>query len=763
MLRFPRAGGWTGLLIAMFGGVLAFPPKSAAASPHDRDGLARRVANRHAPRRGRTSDAAAQRAVDPGRAAAERFWHVKTHVFAANVALADAIDNGKVTIPPFGEFTVNAELVQALKQHPSDYRSGVVGPDVFPDIYVGQSFAHVDHWKDGNHWIADHWLRQVFGAARASTDPEDLRQRRLAFGYGWLTHAAQDMFGHTFINHYVGAKWASSFATESLKVDAMHVTLEAYVAKHTPSTDSTIDVDDRFQAEHLIKPRAIKDHVQAPHYQRFLAMHGWLGTSIDQTFQRLGGDTSWTNCYLSSTEKFWDCENLFFMIGWRKDIDRGLRHLVDANHTLGESILAGRVDRGIGALMDWKSEWVPKMFGLHLVGEFDKEMSDFMDWWKKHNPLAPLDSVVNKAILDEVQSFVQHNLGPEYEYFKLIISPANDVRFLFPAESLAKIRADMHLRAGPDSLLDWREFEALYNTIIASKLVLLDGDQLNELARRAGMPGPLYAPGPESNVMLGVPRSLDGDHQWDSASAPGLPAYGLPFRRPAASKPGAVAGPGSIARLDPLLGRRGAVDYSTTPPERADTATGFAFFQAPGAKEKIFQRIFKGWGGPGPGPSLILDPAVTAVSLVARKPSLSELATDIDSIRIAATALEQRLRSFEQLRSTQVALLLRQSGNTRYSWGRACCGAIIHQLRSSLGELESDLGNAERQLRARSDPRAATVLEQMGKDAAAIDVAAESLLTATEQIAAQRASAQIATGIAALARARDQAARAISP
>jgi len=108
-------------------------------------------------------------------------WNVKTHVFAANIVLADVQADGKVTIPPFGEFTVNQELVQALRRHADDYRSGVVGPDVFPDIYVGQSYAHVDHWCDPDHWIADGWMRQAFDAARSSTDPEDLRLRRLAF------------------------------------------------------------------------------------------------------------------------------------------------------------------------------------------------------------------------------------------------------------------------------------------------------------------------------------------------------------------------------------------------------------------------------------------------------------------------------------------------------------------------------------------------------------------------------------------------------
>src|SRR5207248_1661084 len=157
---------------------------------------------------------------------------------------------------------------------------------------------------------------------------DDLGLRRLAFAYGFLTHGAQDMFGHTFINHYVGAKWGSLYPlnTESLRVDAKHVALEAYVAKHMPrfsaANDSTIGVDDRFQAERLINPAYIRDHVDAIHYQRFLGMYGWLSTSIDQTFERMGRDTSDNNCYFGYPK---DCFWLNYMIGWRLDIDRGLR------------------------------------------------------------------------------------------------------------------------------------------------------------------------------------------------------------------------------------------------------------------------------------------------------------------------------------------------------------------------------------------------------------------------------------------------------
>ena len=702
-------------------------------------------------------------------------WHVKTHVYAANLALADAVNDGKVTIPPFGDFALGPDLVEALRRHPDDYRSGVVGPDVFPDIYVGQSFAHADHWCDDNTSIADHWLRHVFDAVRRSklggvgldevrprggSSLGDLDLRRLAFVYGFLTHGAQDMFGHTFINHYVGAKWGSLFPlnAESLKVDAKHVALEAYVAKHMPkfdaANDSTIDVDDRFQAEHLIKPAYIKDHVDAIHYQRFLGMYGWLGTSIDEAFERMKRDTSDYNCYLVYPK---DCFWLNYMIGWRLDIDRGLRHLVDANHELGESILAGHVNQGIDALMEWKSIWVPKMFGLHAVGELAAQMEALGDWWHDVNPLQPLDSIISQRIWEEVDKALARNLGPDYQYFKLITSsPAYAVDGLFPAESLARAKADMHMDvSSPDSTVRWLEFEALYNTVMASKLVLLDATGLNELARRAGMPA-LYPPTLNTNIMLGVMRSMDGDHQWDSVTATGV-SYGLPYRRPAAPRPpknvpGNVAAGRDVVARNPLM--REPECRGTRPhPEAVDTATGFAFWQAPGAKEQIFQRIFKGWGGPGPGPAPAGMPGVPTIITVATLNRSAQLALDIDTLRRDAQLLQKRVTAATKLGAAQLSRFPQGPRKLRFNWGRVCCGPAVLQLRSALAEVESKVRGGERRARFRGLP-VTPRLNAMHARLAVIDASAERVLAAPDQATARRAADDVVAGVDALARMR---------
>jgi hypothetical protein len=72
-------------------------------------------------------------------------WKPNTDILAANLALKDLLAHGKVTFPPFGDVPVNPEALRPLCAFSAQYRAGVIGPDVFPDIYVGQSSAHRDH------------------------------------------------------------------------------------------------------------------------------------------------------------------------------------------------------------------------------------------------------------------------------------------------------------------------------------------------------------------------------------------------------------------------------------------------------------------------------------------------------------------------------------------------------------------------------------------------------------------------------------------
>ena len=94
-----------------------------------------------------------------------------THSNTGFDARADATDNGMVTING-REYPVNPAVVAALQQWPSYYNAGVIGPDGFPDLTMGQSIIHpVDTGR---------WLKYILDRAwAAQTDPTlfDRRER----------------------------------------------------------------------------------------------------------------------------------------------------------------------------------------------------------------------------------------------------------------------------------------------------------------------------------------------------------------------------------------------------------------------------------------------------------------------------------------------------------------------------------------------------------------------------------------------------------
>lgn len=78
----------------------------------------------------------------PGAAGA---WSAKLHVYSANEVLADVLDDGAVNLGAYGVADLDPALREALEIYPSYFRAGAIGPDGYPDIFVGQVFTHADY------------------------------------------------------------------------------------------------------------------------------------------------------------------------------------------------------------------------------------------------------------------------------------------------------------------------------------------------------------------------------------------------------------------------------------------------------------------------------------------------------------------------------------------------------------------------------------------------------------------------------------------
>jgi hypothetical protein len=182
-------------------------------------------------------------------------WKPYTHNFIGNEALADAIDDGQLTING-RQYALRPELVAALRAWPQFFHAGVVGPDGFPDLTYGQSVIHPGSTASpdaaANRAFTGAWLRHVYNQAwTAQSDASystDEKAQILAFTYGFLAHAAGDMWAHTLVNDFSGGVFPAFKEIPSdihkAEIAIKHLLVEGYLGNGTPGFDVFQDSDD---------------------------------------------------------------------------------------------------------------------------------------------------------------------------------------------------------------------------------------------------------------------------------------------------------------------------------------------------------------------------------------------------------------------------------------------------------------------------------------------------------------------------------------
>ena len=159
-------------------------------------------------------------------------FDTRSHVWIAQEVIND-LEDGKVTIAPYGEFTVDPEITSAILNNKATYRMGNIGPDGFPDVIGGQVTVHPE-LEDGdigddtphmvNGWKSDTWFKWVL--SKAETPQER------AFAYGFLGHGASDTFAHTYVNMYAGDIFDMNDGETD--VEKRHIFLEKYISDRLP-------------------------------------------------------------------------------------------------------------------------------------------------------------------------------------------------------------------------------------------------------------------------------------------------------------------------------------------------------------------------------------------------------------------------------------------------------------------------------------------------------------------------------------------------
>jgi len=426
-------------------------------------------------------------------------WKPKTHMYTANVIADDAKD-GKVTIPPYGEFEIAESAKQALTQM-DYYRAGSIGPDGFPDLWTGQSYIH----PKTHAWDVHLWDR-----AGEYNDPEVW-----AFTYGFFLHIAGDAWCHDWVNAHAGGAWPSAkeFA-ESTDKAMLNVTRHMAVEN---TFDKERERAEKLQASTIALPRdfVLKEMVLYPGLRSEMnPMVRALANLYDEKQKDKDKTTLGIRTYNAR---------------WYSDLDKGLRRYVQANERAWKEYV--EKDRDIVVALDdniggWAEDNLLSMLGAPDVvavaanapGKVLAALADSITFLLR---AAGIDIDVLRKLKDSiVNALMKSTIGmTKGEFAEMLRAEANTA--LFP-DSYADIQREIGVVPtqaswphGPAAVVtDEAKADAyvetvnvngpLYNTVILGKIALLSPKEFQRLvsAAQVGRKAEATRELP-ANVMLG--------------------------------------------------------------------------------------------------------------------------------------------------------------------------------------------------------------------------------------------------------------------
>jgi hypothetical protein len=425
-------------------------------------------------------------------------WKPKTHIYTANIIADDAKD-GKVTIPPYGEFEISDTAKQALANM-DFYRAGSIGPDGFPDLWTGQSYIH----PKTRAWVLHLWDR-----ANKYNDPNVW-----AFTYGFYLHVAGDSWCHDWVNWHAGGAWPSMEAFQKTP-DAALLNVTRHMAVEN-SFDKEREKSEKLQAKTIALPRefVLQEMVLDP----------GLRTEMNPMIQALAK--------LHDEKKpFKDDKTLgirTYNARWYSDLDKGLRRYVEANeHAWKQYVekdknIVTELDSNVG---NWANDNLFSMLGapdvvVTVANAPGKVLAGLANGITALLNAAGIDIDVLRAIKDSiVNAMMKSTIGMTKDQFKEMLE-AEATTTLFPTSydtitrEIGTLPTQANWPHGPaaletdpnksDAYVDTININApIYNTVILGKIILLSPKEYQRLVSMTtggySLEQPLAVP---DNVML---------------------------------------------------------------------------------------------------------------------------------------------------------------------------------------------------------------------------------------------------------------------
>ncbi|MTI46669.1 MAG: hypothetical protein FH761_02415 [Firmicutes bacterium] len=437
-------------------------------------------------------------------------WKVKTHNYSANLILEEVMtNNGYVTIKPFGKFKVAPEFYSALMKYPKAYRAGSLGPDAFPDIYVGQGYIHpID--DRGTKTTSDDitsgkWLKQMVEKIMVLPKNSDERYEMISFVLGYMTHYSGDLFGHTYINQIANGVYPDMTdladpekAEDALSIILKHISSEGVIDKKIPerySRGSYIDIDapNDFILNSFVY-NGSKDNglsnmyngINAPeHYKYLVKLRSFVKEKADYYRQYSNSQN-----ILDYAENTAICN---YLDAWLNDIDRAINEWINTSEKIARALIdngdESDLEVAVNELREWVNNYgkyitpVPDVIidALNLPGNIAK----FFEEELKIEQLKELYDEFNDYVNDMIMNFMIYDVvGLSEEQVNKLKEAFSTPEIVLGEEIVSRIEEDMGNFGDGVKAID-QEFAPFYNTITMTKLILIGPEGYKELINRS--------------------------------------------------------------------------------------------------------------------------------------------------------------------------------------------------------------------------------------------------------------------------------------
>jgi len=528
-------------------------------------------------------------------------FDTRTHVYIAQEVIND-LEDGKLNIEPYGEFSVDEAIKNAILENKATYRMGNIGADGFPDVIGGQVTLHPgleDGYVDDEDtlskgWKSDDWFKFVL--KRASTPNE------IAFAYGYIAHGTADTFAHTYVNMYSGDIFDMNDGETD--VEKRHILLEKYISDRLPRMKN-IEGEEIALAYELV---AIDEQLPVTFIKETLIMNDDVAKQY-----KLSGTASYLDKMYRFREKVealgikyapdtlnpfktYDEDSYTFTKAWVKKIDSAIDEYIKMSSRMSREFLKATDPDSLTPFATWIkchadaftdptafiSSASSTICVLQEEVELTKEKYQFslsnFSLLKKLDTLAissefdtlkdslglEIVALLNVAILDVIvtkdKEASAQSLNAQFA------KDDSDKNLLLIDDIAQRVDAEMQV---VDGVLNPKEYHVLYNAIILSKLSLLNEDALNLLLSRAGVADKkqFTKNGELFNITFNAIKTIDGNHQWLEIAPPYPKVEGY---------------------IDSLWPESRMYGYAHS------ENFGFALYNNEDVRKKVFNKIFKG-------------------------------------------------------------------------------------------------------------------------------------------------------------------------